>query len=710
MLGITTGLLTFSLLYFEFTYDRQDPDANRVFTVMIHELSDGSIYTTEDTTVPLADFLTQDVPEIEYMTRIDNEFLQFKYNDAAVEKNGIFADSNYFKVFPTKILEGNPDKLLQNKTSIVISSRLSKLLFPDSKAVGKFVTIGKQEHQVSAVYEAYPENNSMQYAWYVLPYDSKKRPVDDSQNYYVKLVDQGKQAEVEDKLNQKLKQFYKDDHVKATLFCLTYWRLHWNFENGVVTGGRIVYVVSFGFIGLFILIMACVNYMNMATARATRRAREIGVRKMTGATQSVLVRQFITESIFTSAVAAVIAALCAELLLPLFQDLTDLTVRIDWTDPKFLLGFVVITALTGMLAGSYPAFLLSSFRPAKQTSFLLNKEVGYDKHNVINVWLASADLPVQSFRTEVAKHSAVVSVAYGGASPMEVNGAAEVKWSSQAPGQVMLYGATTDFDMVPTLGMKIIQGRNFSRDFISDSSNYIINQRAAELLGFKNPIGQRITYTMYGDREGEIIGVINDFHNDDIHLPMAPVIFGIARHRDEITNMFIRYQAGRLPETLDHLKATYTKFSTSPFRYSLLDKDYEEQLYREIVFRRLSIVFTIIAILIAILGLIGLALFNAERRTKEIGIRKVLGASVAQVLQLMYKEYIKPTVVSLAIALPLSYYLMTQYLESFSYRISLHEGFFIATSAGLIVLVLVIVSAQSYKAAIKNPVESLKVE
>ena len=229
-------------------------------------------------------------------------------------------------------------------------------------------------------------------------------------------------------------------------------------------------------------------------------------------------------------------------------------------------------------------------------------------------------------------------------------------------------------------------------------------------MGFENPIGQRITYTMFGDREGEIIGVINDFHNDDIHLPIAPVIFGIGRHRNEITNMFIRYQVGRLEEALDHLKVTYKKFTASALNYSLLDEDYEGQLYREIVFRRLSIVFTVIAILIAILGLMGLALFNAERRTKEIGIRKVLGASVPQVLQLMSKEFIKPTIISLAIALPLGYYLSIQYLQNFAYRISLHAGFFIATSVGLILLMLLIVATQSYKSAIKNPVESLKVE
>lgn len=749
VLGITTGLLTFSLLYFEFTYDRQNPAANRIFTILMHELFDGTIHTSEDSTVPLADFLRQEVPEIEYMTRLDNEFVELKYNDVAVEKDGTYADSSYFNVFPAKIVEGNPDKALQSKNAVALSSRLSKILFPDGKAAGKFVSIGRQEYQVSAVYEAYPANNSMQYVSFVLPYDARKSPADVPQHYFVKLIAQEKQAVVEDKLNQKLKQFYQNDNVKATLFCLTDWRLHGNFENGQATGGRIVYVVSFGFIGLFILIMACVNYMNMATARATRRAREIGVRKMTGATQRMLVRQFITESLFISAVAAAIAALCAALLLPLFRELTGLAVTIDWSDPVLLSGFVLITALTGILAGSYPAFLLSSFRPAvvlkgsmftsmtgsgirrglvvfqfilsivfvfgalvmwKQTSFLLNKDVGYDKHNVINVWLASPDLPIQSFRTEVAKHSAVVSVSYGGASPMEVNGAAEVKWPGKAPGEVALYGATADFDMIPTLGLKIIQGRNFSRDLITDSANYIINQRAAELLGFKNPIGQRITYTMYGDREGEIIGVINDFQNDDIHLPMAPVIFGIGRQRSEITNMFIRYQPGRLEEALNHLKATYKKFTTSALNYSLLDKDYEGQLYREIVIRRLSMIFTAIAILIAILGLMGLALFNAERRTKEIGIRKVLGASVAQVLQLMYKEYVRPTAISLVIALPLAYYLMRQYLEGFSYRISLHGGFFIATSVGLILLVLLIVSAQSYKAAVKNPAESLKVE
>ena len=294
---------------------------------------------------------------------------------------------------------------------------------------------------------------------------------------------------------------------------------------------------------------------------------------------------------------------------------------------------------------------------------------------------------------------------------MEVNGYAEVKWQGMSAGtHTYLYGATADFDMVPMLGMKIIQGRNFSREFISDSSNFIINKSAADVLGFENPIGQRVTYTMYGEQQGEIIGVIDDFNNDDIHLPIAPVLFCIGRPKD-LGNMFVRYREGQLDAALENLKAVFRKHQPGVYlNYSFLDSDYETQLYHERFLARLSATFTIIAIIIACLGLFGLTMFTAERRTKEIGIRKVLGASVRQVVVMLCKEFLKPVWISFVIAFPIAYYFMQQYLEGFAFRISITAFSFLIVGGIMLTLVMLAVFHQSFKAAVKNPVEVLKTE
>jgi hypothetical protein len=338
--------------------------------------------------------------------------------------------------------------------------------------------------------------------------------------------------------------------------------------------------------------------------------------------------------------------------------------------------------------------------------------VGYDKHNVINVWMPGDEtFPKEAFKAEVAAHPSVANIAYGGASPMEINGYDVVKWPGMPANQeILFYGATADFDMIPMLGFKFLQGRNFSRELASDSSNFVISQSAADLLGFENPIGQRIKYAMAIKGEGEIIGVINDFNNDDIHLPIAPVIFCISKSVD-LRNLFIRYHEGEQEKVIAHLQSVYKKFKPDEaLNYGFLDADYENQLFREKFLSRLALAFTVVAILIASLGLFGLTMFNAERRTKEIGIRKVLGASVPQVILLLFREFLKPVVIALALALPVAYYFMQTYLESFPFRINISAYYFAGVGLLVFTIVLTIVVAQSFQAATKNPVESLRVD
>jgi len=753
VVGISTALLIFLWVSYELSYDREDPDNNRVFVVMHNELFEGEIQTNEGTYAPLTDFLLTEVPEVEAMTRVNNAREQLNYQDRSLSKEGIYADTGFFKVFKPKVIAGDAVHPLPDNYSIALSQEVANLLFKDIDAVGKFISIGGQrEFKVTSVYSNYPDNSSNDYVNYILPFHAKHHEPDEWQDYYIKLYQAETKTTVEQRIDAELKEFFGNENTKSYLFCLTDWRLHWNFKNGKPSGGRIVYVIIFSITAVFILLMACVNYMNLATARATKRAREIGVRKMTGATQHVLIRQFLGESMMLSCLATAVSVLVVFLMLPLFRELMGLPLQFTLTDPLLLLGLLGITLFTGLIAGSYPAFMLSAFKPAsilkgniyssltgarlrsglvvfqfvlsivmifgalimwQQTNFLLKKDVGYDKHNVINVWINASvlNIPLQAFREEIANHPSVVSASYGGASPMEVNGYAEVKWAGMTLGtHTYLYGATTDFDMVPVLRMKIVQGRNFSRDLISDSSNFIINKRAAEVMGFENPIGQRVTYTMFGEQQGEIIGVIEDFNNDDIHLPIAPVLFCIGSPK-YLGNLFVRYHDGQLDAALENLKKVFNKYQPGIFlNYSFLDSDYEMQLYREKFLGRLSAAFTVIAIIIACLGLFGLTMFNAERRTKEIGIRKVLGATVRQVVVLLCREFLKPVLISFVIAFPLAYYFMQQYLEDFAFRVSITVFSFLIVGGAMFLLVMLAVFHQAFKAAVKNPVEALKTE
>lgn len=749
VVGLTTAILVFLWVEYELSFDRYHHDNERVFAVLMNEVVDGGIETYEETPAPLADYLNSEISEVESFTRFDNTQGLLSYGAKSIQRYGMYVDSGYFDVFHPEIISGNSAQPFPDNKSIVISRELAQLLFDSDDVLGNVITLDKtNDFKVTGVFSEFPENSSLRSYEFVLPFHAKPREIDEWQNYYVKLSNKDMCKAVEAKIDEKLSEFLGNQNTKSLLFCLTDWRLHWSFENGKVSGGRIVYVIIFSVTALFILIMAAINYVNIMTASAAKRAREIGVRKVTGATQYVLIRQFLTESLSMTFAATFISLLVSYLLLPFFNQLTGVELTISFANPVFLVGLFSMALFMGLLAGSYPAFLLSSLKPAiilkgnsstvltgaglrkslivfqftlstilifsamvmqQQTNYLLRKDLGYDKTNVINIWLP-AEFPVslQSFKEEIAMHASVSSVGLCGASPMEVNGYAEVRWPGKThKNPVMLNGVTADHDLLPALKFELVQGRNF---IPSDSSNFIINQKAADLLGFSDPIGQTITYSMFGDQEGKIVGVIKDFHNEDIHAPIDPVIFAFTSENN-LNNLFVRYTDGQLEEALDHIKTTFNKFQPDiSLPYSFLDNDFENQFYQEKLLGRFSTWATIIAFIIAGIGLFGLTIFNTQKRAKEIGVRKVLGASVMQILILLCRDFLRPILISILLAFPLSYYLMARFLEGYAFRIDIPALSFIVVGMVMIVFVLLVVSYQSLLAAVKNPVESLKTE
>jgi putative ABC transport system permease protein len=747
--GITAAILMFVWVNYEIGYNSSLPDRERVFALLTNDRVEGSIITQEGTNVPLMDFLTHELPEIESVTRIDNSRGVLANGKKSVQKRGVYADSTFFKVHSTSLLVGNAAKPLPDRHSIAISKQLSDLLFVADDALGKTIIIDqKNEYTVTAIYNPFPDNSSFSYIEFILPY----RESSDNEwvNYDLKLVDPTRKEQVEKKIDKKFAQLSGGSSINVFLFPVKDWRLHWNFENGKVSGGRIEYVIIFSITGIFILIMACINYVNISTARATRRTREIGVRKMTGATQHVLMRQFMTESMLVTSMASLISLMLAYMLLPYFNQLILVKLSISFADPMLWIGLLSISVLTAVMAGGYPAFLLSSFKPAvvlrgnlysglsgaglrkalvvfqlalsviiifcsftmwQQTDYLLNKDVGYDKHRIVNIWLDGVQRnSLDNLRSSLLTHTSIEAAAFSGASPMEINGYAECnRVASPRSSPLLFYGANIDANVLGTLNFKITQGRNFSEELASDSSNFIITQKAADLLGFDNPIGERISYTMFGPQQGEIIGVIKDFQNDDIHTAEKPVVFVFGTQY--VGNLLVRYQEGKLEESVSHIRAVFEKFQPGiPINYSFLDTDFEDQLSREKQLGNMSVWFTMIAITIACLGLFGLVMFTTQRRTKEIGIRKVLGATVRQVVVMLCGEFVSPVLYSLGLAFPIAYFLMLKFLQGYPSHIAISINSFVFVGTTIVMLVLITMSYQSLKAARQNPTESLKLE
>jgi len=532
---------------------------------------------------------------------------------------------------------------------------------------------------------------------------------------------------------------------------MTDWRLYYDFERGKQTGGgRIVYVISFSLVALFILIIACINFMNLATARATRRSREIGIRKVVGSSRASLIWQFMTESILLSLLSLLIAILFAHILMPLFNYLTDKNLSIDYTNPIVVLSLLAIMLFTGLLAGSYPAFFISSFHPAsvlkgnlfsgskggflrkalvvvqfsmsvilivcaltvnEQINYIRNKDLGYDKENVIFFRpQVSLYKSFESFRNELMKNPIIQNVAEGDSNPMEIFNNDFATWEGvpeDSPATVQTSGC--DYDYLQVMGFSLKEGRNFSRDLASDSTSFIINEASARLMGFDQPIGQKLKVYKFN---GKIIGVIKDFHNRDLRGDIDPVIFLLMKADvDNPMSIYVRYQPGKHESAVAYLRDVYKKFEPDfPLQYLFLDDVFERQYRSDIMMGHLAICFTLIAIFISSLGLFGLTLFSTEVRTKEIGVRKVLGASVPNLIQLLCVDFAKPVVIAIIFGSIPAYFLVNRFLDQYTFHTTLTGWVFVITAAILLIFSLFTVIYQSAKAANQNPVEALRNE
>src|SRR5688572_28880955 len=531
-------------------------------------------------------------------------------------------------------------------------------------------------------------------------------------------------------------QLYQDFHLYS------------NFKDGQPDGGAIQYVQILSSVAIFILIIACINFMNLATARSATRCREVGVRKVIGAQRKNLILQFIGESLVISTISMVIALAMVQLLLPFFNILTNKQISLNLSDINIILILVVVVLFTGIFAGSYPAFFLSSFKPAsilkgnvhsvkggsfvrkglvvfqfslvvilisvsilvyQQVQFIRSKDLGLNRQHIVTMQLrAGVEKKVAAFKTEALRLPGIISVASTTDYPFEVlNTTSEPVWPGKKKDEILSFKVLmSDENLIPMLGITLLEGRNFLPNTKSDTVNCIVNEAAVRAMGLKDPVGS--PFEMWFGK-GQIIGVVKDFNNQNFRGAIEPLVF--VYYPSNAWQLFIKVDGQNLDASIKNLETVYKKFDqVYPFEYSFLDQHYNKLYQSETTTGKLAVCFTVIAVFISCLGLFGLASFTAERRTKELGVRKVLGASVSDVVTLLCSDFTKLIFIALLLGTPLAYYISQAFLSQYVYHTEIKFWIFGITGTGILFLAIPTVIFQSLKAALTNPVNALRSE
>jgi putative ABC transport system permease protein len=764
-LGMTCSLLIMLWVQDERRVDAFHKNNKRLYQVYERELHNGKIDAGYATQGLLADELKRVVPEIQYASAMDyaappGTDNTFEVGDHVNKMKGMYAGADFFRMFSFPVLFEKDTNALNVPGGIAISQKMAELFFGTAaKALGKPIRYENREDLlVTAVFENLPANSSLQFdflrTWtdYIKENNWVHNWGNTSPVTYVQLRATADPV----RTNAFIKNFIYRYREKATgnttelglqPFAGKY--LHGVFENGLPLGGRIEYVRLFTILAVFVLLIACINFMNLATARSARRAREVGLRKVIGAVRSSLVVQFIGEAVLLCLFSAIIALLSTYILLPAFNSLTGKQLSLPVIQPVFWLALLVLVLVTGFVAGSYPALFLSSLNPIRvfkgnlkfsrgagffrqglvvfqftlsivlivgmiviyrQVGYIQSKNIGYDRENLVYIPIEGGLIKKYGlFKTEAEKMPGIVSISKMRNSPTIIehhNGS--ISWPGKDPNQVLRFAdAIVGYDFAKTLKLQFKEGRDFSQGFGTDSAAFILNETAVQQIGFKNPLGQTV---LWGNHAGRVIGVLKDFHFASMHEAIEPLII----HLDENWSwgtILVRTEAGKTRQAMEGLKKLSAALNPKfPFTYQFSDQEFARLYQSEQIVSRLSNIFAFLAIFISCLGLFGLAAFTAAQRTKEIGVRKVLGASVPSIVAMLSGNFLKPVLIAMLIGFPVAWIALNKWLQNFAYKIDI--DWWILAAAGLITIVIAMltVSFQSIKAAMMNPVKSLRNE
>ena len=768
ILGLSLGL-TCSMLIMLWIQDERSVDAfhkngKQLYQVYERWIANGKTDASYPTQGLLADELKKVIPEIEYTAATDyaaapGSQSTFEANNKVNKNNGRFAGLDFFRMFSYPLLQGNAATVLNEPNSIAISRNMADNFFGSpANAIGKTIRFeNKEDLQVTGVFENIPANSSQQFdfirSWidYVKQNDWVHNWGNTSPETFVMLRADANPVAVQ----AKIKDFFyryadKDPAVVMELALQPFPEkyLHSNFTNGKVDGGRIEYVNLFTLVAIFIMLIACINFMNLATARASKRAKEVGLRKVIGARRSSLIGQFIGEAMLLTLLSVIIAVVTTALLLPAFNGLTGKQLSLPVSQPVFWMALAGLLVVTGLVAGSYPAFFLSSLKPVKvlkgtlkfshaatffrqglvvfqfalsiilivgmiviyrQMDFIQTKNLGYDRENLIYIPIEGELInKYEVFKEEAAKMPSILDVSKMRNSPTIIeHHTNSIGWPGKDPNEnVSFADGVVGYDFAKTMKLQFKEGRDFSKDY-ADSMSFIINETALNRTGMKDPIGKQITW---GNRAGTIVGVIKDFHFSSMHDPIDPLIVRLDENWSWGT-ILVRTRAGKAKDAIAGLQSICKTLNPKfPFTYQFSDLAYANLYKSEQVVSKLSDYFALLAILISCLGLFGLATFVAAQRVKEIGVRKVLGASVGDIVTMFSGNFLKLVGIAILVAFPVAWWAMNNWLQNFAYKIDIEWWIFAVAGVVTVFIALLTVSYQSIKAAMSNPVKSLRTE
>ena len=723
-LGMACSLLIFLWIQDELGIDRFHTNGPNLYYVMERKFSDGKVEAGWKTPGVLPDALKKEFPEVVHAAGFTpwDARLVFAVGNNTNKEVGHWAGADWFKMFSIPLLAGTPETALNSPISVAISRKLAETYFGSpATAIGKSIRIeNAKDYQVTAVFENLPDASSEKYDFLLNWKDGfahhswMKDWGNNGPQTRIQLRPDADVAKVNAKLEPFLKKYNKglnaNFDIQLFLHPFEDAYLYAKFTSGQQDGGRIEYVRLFMIVAVFILLIACINFMNLATARSVKRAREVGVRKVIGAVRSLLIGQFMGEALLLTALALVVALILISGVLPNFNTLTGKHVSLEITQGSFWFVLLGITLVTGLFAGSYPALFLSSLEPVRvlkgalkfgvgarlfrqglvvfqfvlsmlliigtiviyrQINLLLNKNLGYEQENLIYV-AAEGNLGknFQTFKEQAQQLPGVQSVSYMDEFPTGIGSSTGgVTWPGKDPNTFVEFAQTgVGYDLIKTLKINL-HGREFSKVFSTDSTNYIINESAARRIGYQDPVGQSLTMW---DKPGKIIGVMKDFHFQSLHEHIQPLILRYDAKTDNDKTILISTQPGQTKQALASLEVLCKQLNPQfPFTYQFADEEYTNLYKSETVIGSLANYFACLAIFISCLGLFGLAAFTAEQRTKEIGVRKVLGASVGSIVTLLSKDFVKLVLIAITIASPLAWWAMSRWLQNFEYKITM---------------------------------------
>lgn len=757
--GISCSLTILLWVKDEMSMDDFHVNNDRLYRVMERQTyTNGSIFVFSSTPGPMAPVIKEKFAEIELASRVTwPENRLFSKEDKSFYQEGRFVDPDFLKMFSFTLAKGDTSTALKDMYAVVISKAMAEKFFGEEDPIGKALLMDNQDSfTVSAVLDEIPSNSSVKFDFlisFAYYYKVNENWLSQWGNNNIRtnlqLVAGTDTEAFSKKLGEELKTHEPESNIEFLLQPFRDAYLYGKFENGQLVGGRIEYVRIFFVVAILVLLIASINFMNLTTAQASKRAKEVGLRKAVGAIRYQLATQFLGESMLMVVLSGVLALGITLLLMPVFNEIADKKLSLSLIDAPSALLFTGIILFTGFLSGSYPALYISGFQPSsvlkgqlksgaraarfrkvlvvmqfslsiiliistvvvfKQMDFVQTKDIGFNRGNVLYLQMrGDMEKHKEAIHQSLSADPSIESVSFSSANPIDFgNSTSNLVWEGKDPNERILFSNfSVDEDFISTMQMQVVEGRAFSKEFPTDTANFIINEAARKVMGFDAAAEQSLT--VWDDRKGKIIGVVKDFHFQSVHTKVEPLFMMF--EPDWFNILFVRHKAGEVQQAITALEKINKQYAAAyPFHYNVMDADWENLYKTENRTGKLFNYFSVLSIIISCLGLFGLSAYSAEQRTKELGVRKVLGANTTGLVRLMAKEFVMLVGIASLIGCPVGWWAMNWWLESYAYHVEVGMLTLVFAAVVSLLVALLTVSYHSAKVALANPAHSLRYE